>query len=111
VGFGDDAAAGGGLVAAGEHGPVFCGDAIADPVTGLYAAIAALDSIAAGGGHLLDCAMSRAAAYANAGPTCTRAHHLERNAESWVVSHVGGGGWAEVRRPVAPPAAAPGSAA
>src|SRR5271154_6344686 len=36
--FGDDAAVAGGLVGGGADGPVFCGDAIADPLTGLEAA-------------------------------------------------------------------------
>lgn len=43
VAFGDDAAASAGLVAAGPGGrTVFCGDAIADPLAGLHAALAAL---------------------------------------------------------------------
>jgi len=61
--FGDDAAAAGGLVAwdhAGE--PVFCADAIADPLTGLCAAAAATAAWAEGGGRLLDVAMARVAA-------------------------------------------------
>ena len=37
--------------------PLFCGDAIADPLTGLHAAVAALASWRAGGGVLLDVAM------------------------------------------------------
>jgi hypothetical protein len=32
---------------------LFCGDAIADPLTGMHAALAALASVRAGGGHLL----------------------------------------------------------
>jgi hypothetical protein len=67
VAFGDDAAVAGGLVAwdhAGE--PVFCGDAIADPLTGLQAANAALAVVDDGGGHLLDVAMGRVAAHAAA---------------------------------------------
>ena len=40
VGFGDDAAAAGGLVAWTADGPVFGGDAVADPLTGLAAAAA-----------------------------------------------------------------------
>ncbi|MDT5321189.1 MAG: hypothetical protein QOD88_3711, partial [Mycobacterium sp.] len=36
--FGDDAAVAGGLVGAAADGPVFCGDAIADPLSGLEAA-------------------------------------------------------------------------
>jgi len=56
VGFGDDIAASAGLVAYDDHGePVFCGDAIADPLTGLTAAALALTTPA---GTLLDIAMS-----------------------------------------------------
>jgi crotonobetainyl-CoA:carnitine CoA-transferase CaiB-like acyl-CoA transferase len=67
VGFGDDTAAAGGLVrwtAKGE--PRFAGDALSDPVTGLAAALAALQGVAAGGGVLVDAAMARAAAGAAA---------------------------------------------
>jgi len=57
VGFGDDVAAGAGLVAADADGhPLFCGDAIADPLTGLTAAL--LAARAPAGGVLLDVAMS-----------------------------------------------------
>jgi CoA-transferase family III len=43
VGFGDDIAAAAGLVARDDRGdPVFCGDAIADPLAGLSAAVLAL---------------------------------------------------------------------
>ena len=63
VAFGDDAAAAAGLVARDDDGlPVFCADAIADPITGLYAAVGALTSIAAGGGHLVDAPMVDAVA-------------------------------------------------
>jgi crotonobetainyl-CoA:carnitine CoA-transferase CaiB-like acyl-CoA transferase len=63
VAFGDDAAVGGGLVARDDAGePVFCADAIADPLTGLCAAAAALDALTGGGGCLLDVAMTRVAA-------------------------------------------------
>ncbi|HEY8547985.1 MAG TPA: CoA transferase [Acidimicrobiales bacterium] len=58
VAFGDDAAVAAGLVARDDAGdPVFCADAIADPITGLHAAVAALTSVVGGGGHLLDVAM------------------------------------------------------
>ena len=46
--FGDDAAVAGGLVAGTAQDPVFCGDAIADPLTGLEAAQAVTESLAAG---------------------------------------------------------------
>ena len=63
VAFGDDAAVAAGLVAYDDEGrPVFCGDAIADPITGLSAAVGALTSIAAGGGHLVDVPMVDAVA-------------------------------------------------
>jgi CoA-transferase family III len=42
VGFGDDVAASAGLVARDGDGPVFAGDAIADPLSGLTAAVRAL---------------------------------------------------------------------
>jgi hypothetical protein len=63
VAFGDDAAVAGGLVAYAADGtPVFCGDAIADPLSGLHAALAALAAHAAGGGWLVDVAMARVCA-------------------------------------------------
>jgi crotonobetainyl-CoA:carnitine CoA-transferase CaiB-like acyl-CoA transferase len=59
VAFGDDASAAGGLVAWAPNGsPVFCGDAIADPLSGLHAALAALAARRAGGGWLADVAMA-----------------------------------------------------
>lgn len=65
VAFGDDAAVAGGLVGVGADGPVFCADAIADPLTGLQAALLVAESLARGGGEVLDVAMAGiAAAYA-----------------------------------------------
>jgi hypothetical protein len=64
VAFGDDAAVAGGLVAYDHEGsPVFCGDAIADPLTGLAAAAAVAESIAAGGGRLIAVALAGVAAH------------------------------------------------
>lgn len=57
--FGDDAAVAGGLVGTG---PVFCGDAIADPLTGLDAIRAVLQSLRRGGGELIEVAMAEVAA-------------------------------------------------
>ncbi|WP_256788436.1 CoA transferase [Frankia sp. AvcI1] len=73
VAFGDDAAVAGGLVAWDRSGgdavsPVFCGDAIADPLTGLFAAVAVAASVLRGGGHLLDVAMRDVAAWVAAPP-------------------------------------------
>jgi crotonobetainyl-CoA:carnitine CoA-transferase CaiB-like acyl-CoA transferase len=68
VAFGDDAAVAGGLVGwPGGTGPVFCADAIADPLTGVCGALAVSRSLAEGGGHLIDLSMrSVAAAFATA---------------------------------------------
>jgi crotonobetainyl-CoA:carnitine CoA-transferase CaiB-like acyl-CoA transferase len=62
VAFGDDAAAAGGLVIYGEDGPVFCGDAIADPLTGLAATAVVLDELSRGGGVIIDVSMTAVAA-------------------------------------------------
>jgi crotonobetainyl-CoA:carnitine CoA-transferase CaiB-like acyl-CoA transferase len=63
VGFGDDAAAAGGLLAQGEDGRLrFIGDAIADPLAGIYAATAAFKALSEGGGVLLDVSLREAAA-------------------------------------------------
>ncbi|BBY27421.1 CoA transferase [Mycolicibacterium sediminis] len=59
VAFGDDAAVAGGLVG---RGPVFCGDAIADPLTGLHAALAVVEALHRGGGEEVRVAMADVAA-------------------------------------------------
>jgi len=68
VGFGDDAAVAGGLVAWEDGRPRFVADAIADPLTGLVAAAAALEALAAGGAWLLDVSLAGVAAH-HSGPT------------------------------------------
>jgi len=63
VAFGDDAAVAGGLTGRDDNGdPIFCADAVADPVTGLVGAAAVLHSLERGGGHLMDLALAGAAA-------------------------------------------------
>lgn len=64
--FGDDAAVAGGLVG---DGPVFCGDAIADPLTGLEATSAVADSLGRGGGEVIELSMAAVAASYAALPT------------------------------------------
>ena len=77
--FGDDAAVAGGLVAGGSGGgPWFCADAVADPLTGLTAAVAALDRWTTGGGWLLDVSMASVAA-ACAGPQMRRCRRTGRS--------------------------------
>jgi crotonobetainyl-CoA:carnitine CoA-transferase CaiB-like acyl-CoA transferase len=90
--FGDDAGVAAGLaVATGpEDGPpLFCGDAIADPLTGLHAALAALASRDGGGGHLLDLALCDVAAHALAfdATDCeARVRAVEGAPEGWEVA-------------------------
>jgi hypothetical protein len=62
VAFGDDAAVSGGLVGGTTSKPVFCGDAIADPLTGLHAALSGVESLGRGGGELVELSMAAVAA-------------------------------------------------
>jgi len=62
VAFGDDAAVSGGLVDGTESEPVFCGDAIADPLTGMHAALEIAESLHRGGGELIELSMAAVAA-------------------------------------------------
>jgi hypothetical protein len=71
IAYGDDAAVAGGLVAFDDEGPVFAGDAIADPLSGLVAALLALTSLRAGGGWVGDVAMGAVAAHAASVPSST----------------------------------------
>lgn len=62
-GFGDDAAVAGGLVGVDAAGdPVFCGDAIADPLTGIEATVAVRDALARGGGEVITFSLAAVAA-------------------------------------------------
>ena len=75
VGFGDDVAAAGGLLAWDEEGlPFFVGDAIADPLAGLLAAAGTMVALAGGGGILVDAAMSHAVAFVASAPIIEREH-------------------------------------
>lgn len=67
--FGDDAAVAGGLVGTSVDGPVFCGDAIADPLAGLEATLAVVESLDRGGGELIEVSMAGVAATYAALPT------------------------------------------
>ena len=69
VAFGDDAAAAGGLVTWTDDGPLFCADAVADPLTGLTAAGACVDALLSGGRRLLDISMAAVSAHLVGGPT------------------------------------------
>jgi hypothetical protein len=62
VGFGDVAAAAGGLVVCDVAGPCFLADAAVDPLAGLVTAAAVVAALAAGGHWLLDAALAPMAA-------------------------------------------------
>ena len=99
VGFGDDAAAAGGLVVWEAGRPMFVGDALADPIAGVTAATAALGALAAGGGMLVDVALREVAAFvAEADPVSEAARRGVSGGE---------GGWAWRGTPLAPPSARP----
>jgi hypothetical protein len=69
VGFGDDCAAAAGLVVRDrDGGPMFVGDALADPVAGLMATAAGLAVLAAGGGALVDVSLREAALFVAQAP-------------------------------------------
>jgi hypothetical protein len=91
VAFGDDAAVAGGLVGwtgdgagdgpgggPGGGDPVFCADAIADPLTGLCGALAVARSLAGGGGELIDLSMREVAAGFAAAPAIDHGAHVVR---------------------------------
>jgi crotonobetainyl-CoA:carnitine CoA-transferase CaiB-like acyl-CoA transferase len=89
VAFGDDAAVSGSLVAwADPDTPVFCADALADPISGLMAAFGALASLSGGGGLLVDVSMSAASALMRRGPRCDGDHRIQKDRSGrWVASH------------------------
>lgn len=79
VAFGDDAAIAGGLAGRDERGdPVFCADAVADPLTGVCGALAVAESVARGGGELIDLAMRDVAAAFAAAPQPDHGPHEVR---------------------------------
>jgi hypothetical protein len=91
VAFGDDAAVAGGLVGwtgdgpgngslagSGDGDPVFCADAIADPLTGLCGALAVARSVADGGGELIDLSMRDVAAGFAAAAAVDHGPHVVR---------------------------------
>ncbi|MEU6251392.1 CoA transferase [Streptomyces sp. NPDC047043] len=105
VAFGDDAAVAGGLVGRSADGdPVFCADAVADPLTGVVAALGVTGSLACGGGHLIDVSMRDiAAAFAASSLADHGPHPVRRTAaDEWVVECQASGRTQEVLPPRAP---------
>ena len=102
VAFGDDAAVAAGLAhgTGGEGAPLFCGDAIADPLTGLHAALAAYAAWRAGRAQLLALALHDVAAHAAAsGPPGSPEVGRTKGGDGWEIRGAFG------REPVAAPRA------
>jgi hypothetical protein len=109
IGFGDDVAAAAGLVADGGDGtPVFCGDALADPLTGLTAAALALTGPADGSGVLWDLSMTGVVAATLDGSPSRPAR---RAGSGWVVDAEEGAVPVALPRRRAATGTAPGSGA
>ena len=95
VGFGDDVAASAGLVAHDAGRPIPAGDALADPLTGVAAAVAAADALASQEARLIDVSMLHVAAAVAGGPVPE--HAVVRHDGGWQVEY--GGGVAAVAEP------------
>lgn len=108
VAFGDDAAVAGRLVGwtstKPTPEPVFCADAIADPLAGVCGALAVARSVAAGGGELIDLSMRDVAAAFAAAPAPAHGPH-EVHPDGFVTCPRVGRRQAVLppRRPVPPP--------
>jgi len=103
IAYGDDAGVAAGLSAQllRQHGaPVFCGDAIADPLTGAHAALAAMAGWTGGGGYLLDVALQPVVNYCLRAATIPCGDTRQRNDE-WIL-HLN-----QQEFPVLPPRARP----
>ena len=64
VAFGDDAAVAAGVAWRENAAPLFCGDAISDPLTGIHGAVIALACHYSGKGGLIDLSLQQVTAYA-----------------------------------------------
>jgi crotonobetainyl-CoA:carnitine CoA-transferase CaiB-like acyl-CoA transferase len=102
IAYGDDASAASGLATAtgDPDAPLFCGDAIADPLTGLHAAVAALAQLRSSEGALLELSLRDVTAHCLGLGGAREGARVEVRNRSFEV--VDGG----ARVPVAPPRAA-----
>ncbi|TAK53145.1 MAG: CoA transferase [Gammaproteobacteria bacterium] len=89
VAFGDDAGVAAGLSALLLEVtglPLFCGDAIADPLAGLHGALAAWSSYQGGGGHLLSVALRDVVAHCIRFSLPSDAGDLRRRWQEWTAA-------------------------
>lgn len=95
IGFGDDVAAGAGLILPDGDDMLLCGDALADPLAGVYAAAAASEALTSDRALLIDVSMHHAALDAAGGEP--EPHAVRREGARWWVESQSG------RFPVADP--------
>jgi len=112
VAYGDDAAVAAGLSqvmvqASGQR--LICGDAIADPLTGLHATLAAWASYREGGGRLLSLALSQVVAHCLAFDLPGSAADLRERQAQWTTLARGIGVGVPQARPIAATAHALGA--
>ncbi|EME67049.1 hypothetical protein G352_01637 [Rhodococcus ruber BKS 20-38] len=98
IGFGDDIAAGAGLVARDGAGPMFVGDALADPLTGLTAAALAMSAPADGSGTLWDISMAAVVAATLTLTEAVAGHAYRRHGRWWSDTATGPAAIAEPQR-------------
>lgn len=87
VAFGDDAAVAAGLaVATGSAArPLFCADAVADPLAGLHAAVATAAALRCGGGLLIDVSLRDGVAHLLCAARGLREARVLRAGSGWAV--------------------------
>lgn len=89
VAFGDDAGVAAGLSALLLEVtglPLFCGDAVADPLAGMHGALAAWSSYQGGGGHLLSVALRDVVAHCIRFSLPSEAGELHRRWQEWTAA-------------------------
>ncbi|WP_024803581.1 CoA transferase [Nocardia sp. BMG51109] len=101
IGFGDDIAAAAGLVVPDGDDLLPCGDALADPLTGVCAAEAAAEALLADRARLVDVSMLHLTAEIALGTP--EEHVVRRTDDGWWIESADG------RFPVSPPTARPPS--
>lgn len=109
VGFGDDVAAAAGLMSVDGPIPLPCGDALADPLTGVHAAVATAAALLGDRGRLIDVSMREVATVTAVG--AIEPHEVHRLPNGWTVETSDGAFPVEPprHRPLVLPAAALGA--
>ena len=88
IGFGDDVAVAAGLYVRDGDDILPCGDALADPLAGVAAAVAAAEALRSTESRLIDVSMLHVAAQAAAGPSAPY-EVVQRSGSWWLVTDEG----------------------